>query len=174
MTYFKQIILVLMFLTSQVQATSFVAPKKERIYSENSEYFLLVEPSLKRISVHKTDAPKSELWFFGWPVSYDTWAVANTGNTAIWVAGKYLTEDSVNRPCITVFDFAGVKRFYSCKEITEPRKYRADEVGPIGDFWRIWYESIEKKKNSILIETSQGNRVEISLESGELLKIGEK
>ncbi|MCL6271383.1 hypothetical protein M3P05_15790 [Sansalvadorimonas sp. 2012CJ34-2] len=169
MKYF--ILLALTFFTSQLYATSFAPPPKERIYSENGKYFALVDPSSKRISVHEENDPNTERWFFGWKIWHDTWAVANSGNTVVWVAWKYLTEDDIDRPCIAVFDFSGVKQFYRCGELTKPRKFEANEIGPIGGFWRIWFESIEKKDNSIVIETSEGNIVEVSLESGELSEI---
>lgn len=169
MKYF--ILISLIFFTSQLYATSFTTPSKERVYSENGKYFALVDPSSNRISVHEKDNPKTEHWFFNWKVGNDTWVVANSGNTVVWIAWKYLTKDDVDRPCIAVFDFSGVKQFYRCAELTKLRKYKVNEIGPMGDFWRIWYESIMKKDNTIVIETSEGNIVEVSFESGEVSKI---
>lgn len=109
-------------------------------------------------------------WSFYWKVWHDTWAIDDNGKIVIWIAWKYLHEEDIERPCVAIFDWKGIKRIYSYQDISIPRKYKPDEMGPIGDFWRIWHTAIIVKNEAVIIQMDTGSDMEITLTDGVLRK----
>jgi hypothetical protein len=144
-------------------------PEKETIFSENKEYSVKINPDTGRHTVYSADKPNEEKWSFQWKSRRDTWAISNDGKSVIWLAWKYVKNEDFHRPCIVVFDWKGVKRFYSYKDISVPREYKNREKGPIGGFWRVWSESVKVDKEFIYIEPAGKKQIKLKFKNGEIL-----
>jgi len=49
---------------------------------------------------------------------------------------------------------------YSYLKLSIPRNYRGDEVGPIGEFWRVWRKDVKTVKDgSYLIIHTEGKPI---------------
>ncbi len=152
-------------------ATSYAPVKKEQVYSNDRKHFVVIDPKTERHQVFSSDKPKKVRWDFSWGAGHDTWALSNSGRLVVWVSWRHVKEEDSKRPCIVVFDWHGVKRFYSFDDVSKLRKRGPREVGPIGEFWRVWYESIEVTDDAVTITVAGGGAVEVSLTDGSLVKV---
>lgn len=170
----KQILYIALFLSllsifyQNLFATSYAHPQKQTIHSANKEYFVIIDPNTKIHNVYHSKNPKTVLWRFVDGVGHETYALSNSGDIVVRILWKFVSIKNIENGCIIIYK-KGVNEvkkkdsktklsnvfdpyiIYPYKDVTILRKYKKDEVGPIGDFWRIWYESIKIKKNRIII-----------------------
>ena len=76
--------------------------------------------------------------------------------------------EDVEKPAVLVFSPKGLIYQYSYNRLSVPRKYHQKEVGPIGDFWRIWQENVTQKNGFLLIRTEKKGIQRINMETGKL------
>jgi hypothetical protein len=57
----------------------------------------------------------------------------------------------------------GVARSYTYKKLSRPRERKPGEIGPIGDFWRVWRGDATIKGDTLTINVEGGKPVVIDL-----------
>lgn len=141
-------ILVVGFLT-KAMATSFAPPQDRVVKSPNGQYLLDINAKSGRHEVRKG---KKLLWSFKREVWHHDYFVSNDGRFVLWVSWEYVQADDVKKKeALTVYSSEGVALKKTFAEVGKPRPYRKDEIGPIGDFWRIWRGKITRKEELISI-----------------------
>jgi len=156
MKIFSQIsIFILSFMVSIAFATKFAEPKEAQIFSSNKKYYIDFKPEahvLKVVKVYKH--PTKDIWSFSYPVGMDDLLfLSNNGKRAYVVRAKYVKTEELNKPAVFIFDSKGLQKTYSYREISIPRKYHNNEMGPIVDFWRIWRGNVSTDKGYLVIPT---------------------
>jgi hypothetical protein len=93
-------------------------------------------------------------WCGGFGLELDSPAVVIYGRTAVEGGGRRTLPNgdeifvSSSRP--------GVLRSYTYSELSKPRQRKPDEIGPIGDFWRVWRGEATIKGNVLTIDIEGG------------------
>ena len=162
------IIALFLALGNLVNATSFVQPKDQKIYSSNGQYVLHIKAKSGHHDVRKSKGGllpflRKHSWSFKREVRHDQYFVSNDGKYVLWVAWPFVQINSVQKPAIIIYSAKGevLSRQYS--DISKPRRYRRREVGPIGDFWRIWRGEVTSKGDVITIEVEGEESLKIDL-----------
>ena len=160
------IIIILMYPYLQLNATSYARPEKKRIFSENKKYYVLINPETNIHEVYNSENTKKILWSFEKEAWRSTWVISNDGEKVVWISWKYVRIDDIDKPCIMIYNSKGIEETFSYNKISSPRKYKIREVGPIGSFWRVWYESISEKSDGLVINVSGRESVFVSKING--------
>lgn len=150
--------LIALSFTSTTLATSYGPPKRQELYSENRKFLLVVDPETEIHKISPASDPESTSWEFQLRVWHFPFVLSNDGKTVAVVAWKHVQEEALNtEDCITFFSADGTKTGVSFKDVyPDPPKTSAVGVGPIGDFWRTWYQSVESKGDLLVIHTTGG------------------
>ncbi len=143
------------------RATSYEEPKKHRVYSPDKEHFILVDPESKNHSIRSTNIPWLKIWSFSHDFQFDSLYLANDGKAAFWVAWRFVQEDGFQKAAIVIFNDHGETVRISYADASKPRKYRYREVGPIGDFWRIWRNDIEQNEEGIIVQPEGKPKIQL-------------
>lgn len=162
------ILVTLITVISPLLATSYPPPQRQILRSTNGEWELVVDPRSEVHSVRRSAWPHRRLWSFSAPVDLQTYFVSNDGQRVVVVQWEYCKANDLDSPAVTIYRAGRRERAYSYRSISRPRRYRAGEVGPIGSFWRIWYEELTQKGERVYIRPSGAGTKCIDLTSGEL------
>lgn len=154
------ILVLTLSLISVTFATSFAPPKSKKIYSLNHHYFIDFNPDKKLQNVMKVSnqTPK-----FAWSMSYtidygDELFVSDKGRHVIVVRSKYVKIDDLHQPAVLIFNPSGLQATLTYDQLSTPRKYHEREIGPIGDFWRVWRENKMTITSDDLLHIKTENR----------------
>jgi hypothetical protein len=140
---------VLIGLISSANATKIASPRDQVVKSPNGQYHLQIKA---KDGLHEIREGDKVLWSFNREVWHDKYFVSNDGKYVLWVSWDSVKVDDVKTQALVAYSSEGValKRTYA--ELGTPRPYHEGEVGPIGDFWRIWRgENITRKEEVISI-----------------------
>lgn len=153
------LIFITLFISTSY-ATKYAASEPQKIYSHNKYFYIQTNPGESKYSVMRIRHHKAELlWSFSFhPEMSDDLFITNNGKKAYVVRGKYVKIADLHKPAVLIFTPDGLAAKHSYLQLTTPRKYRSHEVGPIGDFWRIWRGEAFLKHGSLQIDTVKGVR----------------
>jgi hypothetical protein len=147
-TIFTLSAVVLFGLISSANATKIASPKDQVVKSPNEKYHLQIQA---KNGLHEMREGDKVLWSFHKEVWHDKYFVSNDGKHVLWVSWASVKVDDLNTHALVVYSSDGVALKKSFGEISTPRPYNKGEIGPIGDFWRIWRGDITRKEEVISI-----------------------
>ncbi len=159
----RRLITLLIFgcaLTSQ--ATSYAPPEEQTVFSPNGKFYVVIDPQTRVHQVYSV-AKEVPLWEFKRDVWHEDYFVSNDGQIVYYVAWPYVAVSELSNPAIITYLADGHKTSLTYEQICTPRKYRKDEIGPIGDSWRIWREAIKEDQGNLVINVSGAKPVILSL-----------
>jgi hypothetical protein len=133
-------------------ATKMAIPTAIKIYSGNKKYYIDFIPESKKQKVMRNH---QALWSFTYPVQFDdSLFISNNGKYVYVIRSKFVENDHLHKPALMIFSASGLKAQYSYKRLSIPRRYEANEAGPIGSFWRIWRKEVKTNQegNFLIIE----------------------
>jgi hypothetical protein len=164
---------VLLGLINSANATKIASPKDQVVKSPNGQYHLQIKA---KDGLHEMREGDKVLWSFNREVWHDDYFVSNDGKYVLWVSWASVKVDDVKTQALVVYSSECVALKKSYGEISTPRPYNKGEVGPIGDFWRIWRgEDITRKEEVILIPVEGRDKpFEIDLSKIDELRKAEK
>ncbi|MFM7180527.1 MAG: hypothetical protein ACKO2G_03560 [Verrucomicrobiales bacterium] len=136
-------------LISSARATKFAAPEDEEVKSPNGRYLLHINA---KSGQHEVREGTKVLWSFKKDVWHNNYSVSNDGKHVLWVAWTFVKAEDIKTEALTVYSSEGVVLKKTYAELGTPRRYRDDEIGPIGDFWRIWRGKVTRKEEVISID----------------------
>jgi len=140
---------ILLGFVDSVMATKFGPPKDREIKSPNGQFLLHISAQSCR---HEVREGTKVLWSFDKDVWHNDYFVSNDGEFVLWVSWRFVKADDVKMTALTVYSKSGAALEKTFAELGTPRAYRKDEIGPIGDFWRIWRGDVSRKAEVISIE----------------------
>lgn len=165
------ILVTLITVSGPLLATSYAPPKRQVIRSATGEWELVVDPQSDVHSVRRSAWPHQRLWSLRAPVGFQAYFVSNDGRRVVAVQWEYCKTDELDSPAVTVYREGRLEKAFSYRSISRPRRYRAGEGGPIGNFWRIWFEEVKQKGDRIYIHTSGAGTKCIDLTNGKLTNV---
>jgi len=167
------ILILLLSLISTAFATSYAPPIAKKIYSLNHHYFIDFNPDKKIQKVMKVI--NSTHAKYDWPFSYDMeygdeLFVSDNGIHVFVIRSKFVNNEDLHKPAVLIFNPRGLQASMTYNQLSTPRKYHDREIGPIGEFWRIWREDkifitpdglmhikVENRLNDVLFDFNSYN-----------------
>ena len=140
---------ILLCFVDSLMATKFGPPKDVEIKSPNGQFLLHISAESGR---HEVREGSKVLWSFDRDVWHDDYFVSDDGQFVLWVSWFFVKAEDVKATALTVYSKSGAAFEKTFAELGTPRAYRKDEIGPIGDFWRIWRGDVSRKGEVISIE----------------------
>ncbi len=155
-------------LSAAAFATSYSGPVKQTVSSSDGKYCAVIDPAETVQKVYKSDSMKKVLWSFSFTPELDSWFVSNNGQYVVCVRWRFVRVEDLDKPAIVVFRKDGSRSDYSYNSLGGARKTGLFETAPRGNFWRVWYESINIENNRVEIFTHDEKRIVVSGEDGSL------
>lgn len=141
-------------------ATSYAPPSDEVIKSPNGRFELHIKA---KSGTHTIYQGKKRLWKFKRDVWHHACFLSDDGQHVLWLAWPFVKTEQLEEPALVIYGAKGELAKKSFKELCVPRKYRRNEIGPIGDFWRIWRDGATRKENVVTVEVSGRKSLKIDL-----------
>lgn len=124
-------------LTGPLTATKITKPVDHDVKSANGNFTLHV--SAKEGNHEVTgEFHSNEGWKFSHRVAFQSFFVTDDGESVAVVDWALCKADELDQPAVVIYGREGARRTFSYREISLPRKRNEDEIGPVGDFWRVW------------------------------------
>lgn len=143
-------------------ATSYAPVQVRSILSANKEFELTITP---KTGLHEIKTRQGQLkWTFTRKVWQDDYFISNDGNKVIWVAWPYVKASNCNEPAVIIYSEHSSPTEWTYDAVSIPRIYKENEIGPIGEFWRIWRGSASNQDGTIIIKTEGKEPMAISLD----------
>lgn len=124
-------------LTANVSATK-VKEENHEVTSLNGKFKLHVNIDTH---THKITGEFSK-GIQGWEFQHDAFLhssfMSDDGEAAAVVHWAWCKADEADSPAVVIYGRNGTLRSYTYRELSKPRERNPEEVGPIGDFWRVW------------------------------------
>jgi hypothetical protein len=177
-------------LTVMLSATSFKPQENHDVASSNGKFTLHVDAKTGTHTITGEFASGVGTWEFKHDASQHQFFVSDDGQAAAvvhwrWCGGFGLELD---KPAVVIYGRTavegggkrtlptgeevfvsssrpGVLRSYTYKELSKPRERKPEEIGPIGDFWRVWRGDATIKGNLLTIAIEGGKPRVIDLKN---------
>ena len=164
------ILILLLFLSFSLFGTSFSEPKRTKIFSENQDYYLIVNPHLKEHKVF--DKSGNVIWQFKSSVWHIEFVLSNDGESVCLVNWEFVKDnDLLNYPAITFYKKGTAPKTISLGNIIKrPPKTRNVGPGPIGDFWHTWRQGVSYSNGNVVIQLTNNKIISYSLKTQSLNK----
>lgn len=145
-------------LTAMLSATSYAPPQNREVKSSNGTFTLRVDVDSNTHKISGDFAVGEQPWEFKHDADRHAFFVSDDGQAAAvvnwaWCGGFGLELDS---PALAIYGRGGLARSYTYNELSKPRERKPDEIGPIGDFWRVWRREATIKGNILTLEVEGG------------------
>jgi hypothetical protein len=157
-------------LTGSLMATEFAAPVDQEVKSANGKFILRVSAKEGHHEVIG-EFPSKKGWKFSHRVAYQSFFVTDDGESAAVVEWASCQEDELDQPAVVIYQREGARRTFSYRELSLPRKRHEKEVGPIGDFWRIWRGDVSLNGNLLTIHGEGRKPSVIDLQAAKLMTL---
>ncbi|MCW1912774.1 hypothetical protein OJ996_04270 [Luteolibacter sp. GHJ8] len=157
-------------------ATSYSPPERREVRSSNREYLLVVDPSGDQ-KVYWASAPTKELWSFKARVWQQPFLLSNDGQTVAELEWQHIQEpDLQTSNCITFHGSDGSRSGIPFSKICPdpPKTQDSGIIGPIGDFWRTWYDDLDITEDQLFIHTTTGKIAGFDIGTRKLTGISEQ
>lgn len=149
---------------NSASATRFVAPSDQVVKSPNGQFHLHINATS---GLHELREGTKFLWSFQRNVWHHDYFVSNDGKHVMWLSWRFVKADDLETEALTVHSSVGVALKKTFAELGTPRPYKNDEIGPIGDFWRIWRGEVTRKGEVISIAV-EGREKPIEIDFSEI------
>jgi hypothetical protein len=162
---------LLALLPSVCRATSYADPERHDVFSPNRAYVLDVNPKTDRHTVYAVADRSKPLWSFSADVWHAPFFLSNDGKVVAEPAWRHIRVQDVEKAtCIRFWNRTGEFKTYSFAEVCpNPRSRGWFEVGPIGGFWRVWYESVTQDGDTLRVMTTESYEHTFSMKDGSIL-----
>ncbi len=162
-------LLVAGFLTPAF-ATKFVQPEDHEVKSANGKYALKINAKTGEHKLFEGNPDKpgeaKELWSFKREVWHNDIFVANDGTHVLWVAWRHVKEESTEKgEAIIAYSAEGKVMSKTFNQISKPRARGPREVGPIGDFWRLWRTGVKQEGDTVTIAVAGKEALVVDLKN---------
>jgi hypothetical protein len=163
---------VLLLVSPGLLATSYAPPRRHSVYSPNGSYFLDVDPRAETLTVYATADPKTPLWSFSSPIWHGPFYLSNDGRVAAGLAWVHVrVEDVEDAVAVQFWDRTGEFKSYAMADLCpRPRRPLPFAVGPIGGFWRVWYDQAEQVGDTLRVRTTDRYEYLFSLKDGTMTR----
>jgi hypothetical protein len=168
----KRIPILLVFTVFSAQlilATSYSGPVKQTVYSSNGKFFAVIDPAEHVQRVYRSSAPGKVYWSLSFSPEMDTWFVPDSGKYIACVRWRFVRAEDLGKPAVIIFNMDGSIKEHSYNSLVKARRTGFFETSPKGSFWRVWYESLSIKNNTLEIYTHSETRIVISGGDGKLV-----
>lgn len=173
-------------LTASVLATK-IKEVSHDVSSANGKFKLHVDVDthIHKITNVAKDAPSHSNWEFKHDAQFHSVFLSDNGRVAAVVHWAWCQEDELDSPAVVIYDRMaekfgaagvkdgkeilatgfrpGIKKSYTYRQLSKPRVRKPDEIGPIGDFWRVWHVDATVKDDILTINVEGGKPVVIDL-----------
>jgi len=148
------------FLTSAM-ATSYAPPQDKEVKSANGKYTLKITA---KTGEHRVFVGNKELWSFKRDVWHHETFLSNDGAHVVWVAWRHVKDESTAKgEAIAAYSAEGKVVSKTYDQVSKPRARGGREIGPIGDFWRLWRGKVEQEGNAVTIAVAGKDALVIDL-----------
>jgi hypothetical protein len=173
-------------LTASVSATK-IKEESHEVSSTNGKYKLHVDVDTHTHKITKVtkDSLSDSGWQFQHDAQFHSAFISDGGQDAAVVHWAWCKEEDLDQPVVVIYSSVaekfgadrvkdgeeicvigyrpGIKRSYTYRQLSKPRERKPDEVGPIGDFWRVWRGGATIKENILTINVEGAEPVVIDL-----------
>ena len=133
-------------------ATSYAKPRPRCVNSPNGKYFVRIDPNTQNHEIFAVGSDTA-LWSFSRRVWHDDYFVSNDGELVAWVAWRHCSIERVNDPAFIVYSRDGIAVSHSYRDLCNPKRRLPWDIGPIGNFWRVWRKESGMSGDTITINT---------------------
>jgi len=162
------LLLSLVALTGKLAATSYAPKKSHDVESTNGKFTLHVDAEDLTHKVSGKFAARIPEWKFHHSVWLHSFFVSDDGESAAVVHWPYCKVEDLDEAAVVIYGRGGARRIYTYRQLSEPRKLRGDENGPIGDFWRVWRSKAAIKGDLLTIAVEGREPRTIDLKTGRI------
>ena len=165
-------ILALLLAASPALATSYPEPERHDVYSRNRAFVLDVDPKTETHTVYYAGDRTKPLWSFSKPVWHYPFLVSDDGTVVATVSWKHVKADYLGKAVgVRFWNKDGEFRSHALGDLCpNPPKTQDVGVGPIGDFWRTWYNEVINHGDSFSLRTTRGMNYRFRYTDGELVE----
>ncbi|QTN32632.1 hypothetical protein HZ994_09895 [Akkermansiaceae bacterium] len=153
------LLMTMIALTGNALATKFAPPKSHDVESTNGKFKLHVNAEDGGHEV-TGDFRFLKLWKFHHDISNHSFFVSDDGEAAVVVHWAWCKADELDEPAVVIYGRDGARRIFTYRQLSTPRKPGEDEIGPIGDFWRLWRDDATIKGNLLTIQV-EGRKTQV-------------
>lgn len=156
-------------LVTNLSATKFGPQDNHTVKSTNGKFELHVDT--KSTTQRITGAFVSGLqgWSFQHEAEHNSFFVSDDGEATAVVQWSWVQDYCLNKAAVVIYGRSGAERTYSYNELSKPRERKPEEVGPIGDFWRVWRGDATINGNLLTINVEGGKTRVIDLKNPQAL-----
>ena len=159
-------------LTGDLMATKITEPVDHDVKSANGKFTLHVSAEDGNHEV-TGEFLSNGGWKFSNRVAFQSFLVSDDGESVAVVDWALCKADELDQPAVVIYGREGARRTFCYREISIPRKRNEDEVGPVGDFWRVWRGDASLNGNLLTIKGEGRKPSVIDLQSAKLLTLHE-
>ncbi len=153
-------------LQASVWATKVAAPADQTIPAAGGKFELKLHADTGVHEVKSTGAAGKVLWNFTRTLGHDDYFLSADGAYVVGVAWQFVKVDELDQPAVVVYGAKGIVSQWTFRQVGNPRSYRPQEVGPIGDFWRVWRDAAVADKETIHYALPEQKKLTIDLKAG--------
>lgn len=166
-------IVALLLMASQASATSFGSPGPHRVYSQNGEFFVFVNPDTHLHAVYAAASPGAAAWSFSNARSefskraqFESFLVANDGQVVATVPWTFIRVNQMRAGVgVELWNEHGMFRTFPVADLC-PDPEHTNNNGPIGQSWRTWKTGVVDRGTSFLVHTTCGTTHEFLFADG--------
>jgi hypothetical protein len=149
--------IVIATLVTNLSATTFGPQDSHTVKSTNGKFELHVDTKSTTQRITGAFGSGLEGWSFQHEMEQNSFFVSDDGEAAAVVQWSWIQDYSLNKAAVVIYGRSGAERTFTYNELSKPRERKPEEIGPIGDFWRVWRSDA----------TINGNLLTINIEGGE-------
>lgn len=163
--------LALFLLSPAAQATSYAAPERQVVASPKGAFVLDVQPEQERATLYAVQDRKTPLWSFSRSFWQERFFVADDGKTVAVLAWKHVRVFNLEDEALQFYSARGKLRAYRYSDlVAHPAAQRG--IGPIGPFWREWFDEVESDGKTLHLRTSGPSTYTFAMGTGDIVEEG--
>lgn len=148
--------------------TSIVPPSDKTILSLNQRYELKISAKSGLHRLRKANGLHKTLWTFRRHVWHDDYFVSSTGGHVACISWEFVKSEDLDLPTVVIYGAKGEVSRMTFRQVGDARRYRRREIGPIGEFRRVWSESVAQTGETVEIKTPSGRKLVVDLANGSI------
>lgn len=148
--------------------TSIVPPSDKTILSPNQSYELKISAKSGLHRLRKAYGLHKTLWTFRRHVWHDEYFVSSTGGHVACISWEFVKIEDLDLPAVVIYGATGEVAKMTFRQVGDARRYRRREIGPIGEFWRVWREAVAHTGETVEIKTPSGRKLAVDLAKGSI------
>jgi len=154
-------------LSAGAQATSYASPQRRDVMAPGGAFVLDVNPDKQQATVYKTHDRDRALWSFERSMWQEKYFLADDGQSVAVLAWKHVQVFDLDQEALQFFKAEGKFKTYAYDDlVVHPSAPRG--IGPIGPFWREWFDSASSDGKSLTLVSSGPSTYHFDLSTGEI------